>query len=241
MLTFFRRIRKGLLGQGTTSKYLLYAIGEIALVVIGILIALQINNWNEWKKERVMEVHALEEIAENIKFNIDLFEGFSDGGEWADDASDYVLSVLNEEINYSDTLDHVINKAIYRRNNIEYSTVAYEALKNSNLNLIRNNTLKKEIIRLFELTYPNMINSFDWGGNESQPEYMDHHFFPISIEDGLIWRPYDFSVHMKDNYFKSLIAKIKIQRKFYRERVQGPLSDSKRLLQLINDELGEFD
>jgi len=50
MLTFFRRIRKGLLGSGATSKYLVYAVGEIALVVIGILIALQINNWNEGRK-----------------------------------------------------------------------------------------------------------------------------------------------------------------------------------------------
>jgi len=50
MLTFFRRIRKGLLEGGSTPKYLLYAFGEIALVVIGILIALQINNWNEDKK-----------------------------------------------------------------------------------------------------------------------------------------------------------------------------------------------
>ena len=54
MLTFFSKIRKGLLGSGQAGKpasnnverYLLYAVGEIALVVIGILIAVQINNWN---------------------------------------------------------------------------------------------------------------------------------------------------------------------------------------------------
>ena len=57
MLAFFRKIRKALLGSGQTRKYVLYAIGEIALVVIGILIALQINNWNDNRinieKERV--------------------------------------------------------------------------------------------------------------------------------------------------------------------------------------------
>ena len=47
MLTFLRKIRKSLIESGIARKYLLYAIGEIALVVIGILIALQINNWNE--------------------------------------------------------------------------------------------------------------------------------------------------------------------------------------------------
>ncbi len=51
MIKFFRHIRKRLLTENKLSKYLLYAIGEIVLVVIGILIALQINNWNTSKIE----------------------------------------------------------------------------------------------------------------------------------------------------------------------------------------------
>ena len=66
MLTFFRRIRKGLLDGGATSKYLLYAIGEIALVVIGILIALQINNWNEDRKQVNLETQYL------ARFKVDM-------------------------------------------------------------------------------------------------------------------------------------------------------------------------
>jgi len=50
MLKFFRTIRKKLIEQDNVRKYLLYAIGEILLVVIGILIALQVNNWNEQRK-----------------------------------------------------------------------------------------------------------------------------------------------------------------------------------------------
>ena len=78
MLTFFRRIRKGLLGDGATSKYLLYAIGEIALVVIGILIALQINNWNENRKARVDEKKSLVKLKEEFQKNhLDLQEHIS--------------------------------------------------------------------------------------------------------------------------------------------------------------------
>ena len=50
MIKFFRKIRHKLLNEGRLKKYLIYAIGEIVLVVIGILIALQINNWNEARK-----------------------------------------------------------------------------------------------------------------------------------------------------------------------------------------------
>ncbi len=50
MIQFFRKIRQKLISENRFSKYLIYAIGEITLVVIGILIALQINNWNENKK-----------------------------------------------------------------------------------------------------------------------------------------------------------------------------------------------
>ncbi len=50
MLKFFRKIRQKLIEEDNIRKYLLYAIGEIILVVIGILIALQVNNWNEKRK-----------------------------------------------------------------------------------------------------------------------------------------------------------------------------------------------
>jgi len=62
MIKFFRSIRKNLLKEGKTSKYLKYAIGEIVLVVIGILIALSINNWNEHRRESQIEIKALTDL-----------------------------------------------------------------------------------------------------------------------------------------------------------------------------------
>lgn len=70
MLNFFRRIKQHLFFQGKTSQYFKYAIGEIILVVIGILIALQINNWNENRKNLAKEQQILRSLREEFKQNI---------------------------------------------------------------------------------------------------------------------------------------------------------------------------
>jgi len=66
MLRFFRQIRQRLLTENRFRKYFLYAVGEILLVVIGILIALQVNNWNQENKERIDELKFLSRLREDI-------------------------------------------------------------------------------------------------------------------------------------------------------------------------------
>jgi hypothetical protein len=66
MIRFFRMIRKQLIAQDNIRQYLLYAVGEILLVVTGILIALQINNWNEAKRMDRLVSQALSEIREDL-------------------------------------------------------------------------------------------------------------------------------------------------------------------------------
>ncbi len=67
MIKFFRKIRQKTLTENKFSKYLLYAIGEIILVVIGILIALQVNNWNEKRKQDERFMFGLRELYGEIK------------------------------------------------------------------------------------------------------------------------------------------------------------------------------
>lgn len=84
MIKFFRKIRQGLLiennpaspshtgrqAAGRSRKYIIYAIGEIVLVVIGILIALSINNWNEGQKDKLKEQAILEQLQKEYKTNL---------------------------------------------------------------------------------------------------------------------------------------------------------------------------
>ena len=66
MINFFRKIRKKLADDNKPLKYMRYAIGEIILVMIGILLALQVNNWNEENKERLVEKQRYQNILNDL-------------------------------------------------------------------------------------------------------------------------------------------------------------------------------
>lgn len=70
MLRFFHQIRQKLLDNGNFRKYLWYALGEILLVMIGILLALQVNNWNEERKLREKEQISFQKMADNLENDI---------------------------------------------------------------------------------------------------------------------------------------------------------------------------
>ncbi|MEH6511525.1 MAG: DUF6090 family protein [Maribacter arcticus] len=71
MIKFFRKIRQKILTENKFSKYLIYAIGEIALVMIGILLALQVNTWNETRKTNREELELLVSLQNEFTFNRD--------------------------------------------------------------------------------------------------------------------------------------------------------------------------
>uniref|UniRef100_UPI0030DA5AE8 DUF6090 family protein n=1 Tax=uncultured Planktosalinus sp. TaxID=1810935 RepID=UPI0030DA5AE8 len=77
MIQFFRKIRQKLLSENKFSKYLIYAIGEIILVVIGILIALQINNWNEGRKDEIRASNYINRISEDLDRSINRSESLA--------------------------------------------------------------------------------------------------------------------------------------------------------------------
>ena len=70
MIKFFRKIRQNLITEGKTGKYFKYATGEIVLVVVGILIALSINNWNEEHKKKALMITNIKSMAEDIQMDI---------------------------------------------------------------------------------------------------------------------------------------------------------------------------
>ncbi|MET6992060.1 DUF6090 family protein [Sediminicola arcticus] len=97
MIKFFRNIRKNLLSEGKTTKYLKYAIGEIILVVIGILIALQINNWNEEKKHQKQLQIKIHSILGDMREDALQIKSLIEDLEKQNSAADYIIPIMESE------------------------------------------------------------------------------------------------------------------------------------------------
>ncbi len=149
MITFFRKIRKNLLKEGKTARYFKYAIGEILLVVIGILIALQINNWNEARKATIQEVTLLKNIQQDIEldkldinFNIKYHKLMLKAEI---ELLDFLQSDLTEPktpIDYSKALGFPLVAVIHKS--------TFNNLINNDISIISNNKLKKTITRFYD-------------------------------------------------------------------------------------------
>ena len=152
MIKFFRTIRQQLITQNKVSKYLLYAIGEIVLVMIGILLALQVNNLNEERKDRVKSHDVLMEIRENIQFNTSQFKAEIREEKIVIKSIDIVLENVNKYRKYDDSLDFHMYKIGYWPASSRKSS-GYETLKSQGVELIKSTGLRQSIIDLYEKTY----------------------------------------------------------------------------------------
>lgn len=95
MITLFRKIRQQLLTQNKLTRYLVYAVGEIFLVVIGILIALQINNWNEEKKEQAILQASLSSLKLNLQEDIENLTNQIEYNKAVFDAVDFSFRLIS--------------------------------------------------------------------------------------------------------------------------------------------------
>ena len=153
MIKFFRKIRQNLLLENKTSKYFKYAIGEIVLVVIGILIALQINNWNEERKTYDFELALLHSFKSGLEKDILDIQGNVFYHQRGLSAIDSVIFHLENDAVYS--IDSISSKmadammVTYFR----YSTSAFETLKSNGVTTITNQSLRDKIIGVYDSQY----------------------------------------------------------------------------------------
>jgi hypothetical protein len=157
MIKFFRNIRQNLLMENKTVKYFKYAIGEIVLVVIGILIALSINNWNEHRKSRLQEVNILTKLNTDLKANLIEIKGLKDMTEKRIKASQTILNYFEERKAIDDNLKlsfELINTDDLFNN----ANTAYKYIENQGVNILTNDSILSKITWMYERDFKNISN-----------------------------------------------------------------------------------
>ena len=153
MIKFFRHIRQKLLSENKFSKYLLYALGEIVLVVIGILIALWINNKNEANKERAIERKMLIEYKAELAYNLEVLHRRKKTVDSRAYKCSTLLNHIEKELPYADTLSTYFNVLSFGLRDIGLSVTAFTAIEQRGFDQIKNDSLKNRIIDLHSKQY----------------------------------------------------------------------------------------
>lgn len=142
MIKFFRRIRYNLMERGRTIKYFKYAIGEIVLVVIGILIALQINTWNQARLERINEQNILKDLKVEFEANFaDLDRVLNQHQLILKELRELQLITKSEDYN-NIHLDSLTNSLIKWFSFTDRPGASNNLISAGNLNIIQNTELR---------------------------------------------------------------------------------------------------
>jgi hypothetical protein len=239
MIKFFRKIRQRLLTENKFSKYLLYAIGEIILVVIGILIALQINNWNSYKKDRIKEEKLLHGLVVNLELNKKLIIdriGSMDGlNKWAD----LLLNLQDKDFIKTDSLGKTLTYPTVLPIIFSLPNQGFENLKSEGFDIILNENLKNEIIQLFNVDYnrTNIRFTTVQDSHRHQYQYIDENFewgYDENAGRDLLY-PNNIEKTLHDNYFFSIIKSFRHERSNLQRFLQEDLDNTEKLLMLLKE------
>ncbi|WP_339754791.1 DUF6090 family protein [uncultured Winogradskyella sp.] len=196
MIKIFRHIRKSMIKENKTTKYLLYAIGEIILVVIGILIALSINNANEGRKARKQEVKYLKNLQADLLLefkNIDSIIAFRSNKA---KASAHLLDFKElETVSHFLTFEEAIYQVFFWQTFIPTNNTYKELLGSGNLNYITNDSIKNHLLEL-DKKYVFIANV----EHHMRREY-EEYLYDISIHNSEMLNAFDFQKTAENGAF----------------------------------------
>ena len=225
-----------MLEQNRAQRYILYAIGEILLVVIGILIALQINTWNKEKQNRAHEIVTLKNLKEDLVIQKELIQ----------EQIDYELAVLAQVDSAKNYVSDEANKAVlnrlFRELAARHTFKANRATFNNmisggSINLVRDEDLQNDIIRYFQrLDYVESVV------NNNNLYMMDSNFGLFVANNGLGLEVDDNNEIISTKKFDSREKATVFAQLDYRFASSSSIKDiSKILLEVTNKLINDID
>ena len=207
MLSFFRQLRQKLLTQNRVGKYLVYAVGEIVLVVIGILIALQVNSWAERRREESLYFTYLVRLKSDSENLLDRIRLATYWENEMVELTRYQLDFLNGGLNDLDTLKLAVSVEFTAGiNPYSLHIPTYSELESTGrLVLIESESLKQELADFQQYTIQRMSNKAEWDPwvfkYRAMARNLLHSEDRIRIND--LWAMADDSTKLTSSWFRA--------------------------------------
>lgn len=246
-------MRQSLIMKNQTTKYFKYAIGEILLVMIGILLALQVNNWNENRIAETYENNILLELQKTLTKDLNLFNALEDRVKRKDTAIDNLLFVRNGKKKLN---DKELKNSIWWANSgllFSYNKGPYEALKSSGLDKIKTDSLRTNITNFYEVVLPRAEAFFQYAEKNYEPliekenkrlkqeGFFDNYFELVKNDDGhegyYIRTNYNLDKYINDPSYDEMLKLQANNKSDNWGTIRFTISKTKDLLEIVNLEL----
>ncbi len=242
MLRFFRLIRRKLIEEENTRKYIWYALGEVFLVVIGILIALQINNWNEGRKRVLSESRLLETILKDLQVDSTNFQLV---GRDAKEFEELLQQVYLESRSGAQRSDSLEVQSLRRGRGFGSRTMRNHI---DNVNLIENAELRDTLNSFFfhaSISVESRDFANDYLTTEFRPYLAENRIHNIDAifndYNNLSQRQYVRYDKLVNQYgteaFDQHLFALKLRTQYYLERLNFTVEWNKRAIDMISTEL----
>ncbi len=236
MLKFFRKIRYNLMSENKTGKYLKYAVGEIILVVLGILIALSLNNWNEKRSLKNEEIKLLKEMRSALLS--DKADIISNIGEHSSAAKScaILIRVISDKLPYNDSLDFHFANAL-NSTKFGHTSSPYETLKVKGPDLIENDSLRLLLNDYYDnrVGYQFGLQNSAQRAFEAARERQFELFTSLRYWDKM--KPVNYNGLLENKYYKSWLTFTHGEREWESGQFKNLNAKVDALLTLLEDEI----
>ena len=243
MINFFRRIRQALLAENKFNRYLLYAVGEIVLVMIGILLALQVNTWNEGRKAKKEEIRLPREFRKDVAFSVNELDTIAKYNARSVAHLKTIQRHLIEDLPYSKVLDNAFGGLdVWHMPYLPMTS--YETIKVKGIDQISNDRLKTEITKVYEFALKYLLEDngrWEWSFNQNTTQrMMIGHIRRDPDLDSEIARPNDYEALKQNTEFGNFISVLVVLRLSHTTALNEVKEDMQELLHLLDQELKPF-
>lgn len=239
-MKFFKKTRQLLLKDSKIRKYLTYAVGEIVLVVVGILIALQIDGWKAQQEVNQHEYNILQNLHRDLSATKEELESDVKANKISKSNLEIALNHLNKNTVYTSAMDTLF-PAIANWESPLPTFATYEIFKTEGIRIIKNKKIKEGVIKFHESTLGFIINDYDkaeWAlfENITMPFIMENLSYSLQNETiGL--KPNNYAELSKKPKFRNILTITMAMRGKGLAFYNTSLNELDELLQLIENEI----